>query len=110
MEAESEAQFTYCQIYEYIKDLMFDQKKMTQHLETYFRLSKLSCFPHSIGYKPKEMHFPLHEIEVFFFVPVKCHRHGMTWYAVTPVKNGITFRCINLHQMVKNSGFVAHVL
>ena len=45
--------------------IMFDQKKMRQHLETCFRLGKLSCFPHSIGYKPKEMHFPFQEIEVF---------------------------------------------
>ena len=48
-----------------LSTIMFDQKKMRQHLETCFQLGKLSCFPHSIGYKPKEMHFPLHEIEVF---------------------------------------------
>ena len=48
-----------------LSTIMFDQKKMRQHLETCFRLGKLSCFPHSIGYKPKEMHFPFQEIEVF---------------------------------------------
>ena len=35
----------------------------------------------------------------------------MTWYAVTPVKNGITLGAstLNLYQIVKNSGFVVHV-
>ena len=39
--------------------IMFDQTKMREHLERSFGLGKLSFFPHSTGYKPKEMHFPL---------------------------------------------------
>ena len=35
----------------------------------------------------------------------------MTWYAVTPVKNGITLGAstLNLYRIVKNRGFVVHV-
>ena len=78
---------------------MFDQK-MRQHLERCFRQRKLSSFPHSIGYKPKQMHFPFHEIEVFCTCQtpktwdnmVCCDSCG-EWYHL---------RCINLRSMLNS--------
>ena len=75
-------------------------QKMRQHLERCFRQRKLSSFPHSIGYKPKQMHFPFHEIEVFCTCQtpetwdnmVCCDSCG-EWYHL---------RCINLRSMLNS--------
>ena len=79
--------------------IVFDQK-MRQHLVRCFRQRKLSSFPHFIGYKPKQMHFPFHEIEVFCTCQtpetwdnmVCCDSCG-EWYHL---------RCINLRSMLNS--------
>ena len=79
--------------------IVFDQK-MRQHLERCFRQRKLSSFPHSIGYKPKQMHFPFHEIEVFCTCQTPVTWDNMVccdscgeWYHL---------RCINLRSMLNS--------
>ena len=42
-----------------VSRIVFD--KMRQHLERCFCQRKLSSFPHSIRYKPKQMHYPFLE-------------------------------------------------
>ena len=74
--------------------IMFDQTKMREHLERSFGLGKLSFFPHSTGYKPKEMHFPLVWNRIVLFLSNARDKGwcGMLWILQRMVPQW----CINL--------------
>ena len=86
--------------------IMFDQTKMREHLERSFRLGIL---PHSTGYKPKEMHFPLawNRSVLFLSNARDMGWRGMLWILWRMVSQW----CINLKSIPNSEEqwFVVHV-